>query len=324
MNALLTDRQYYHGILRLEEGEFGMRPLRFTDRQLAIYRSASEARLVRALCTAGVTLEFTTDAAWLELSFWVTSLSRNRANLTAIVDGVRQPVIELPVEEPGERSARVSLSGKPCRVQLHLPCLVGVELTGLSTDAGATFVRPSARQDWLYMAFGDSITQGMEAVDPSRIYPSQVALNLGVEQLNLGVGGGYFQPEIPEDVGLSPRLITVAYGANDRNLVDSEADFRRNADGFLSALERLYPDARKILIVPLWCAMEGQKGRFTDIAGIRAILREVAQRHPSYERIEGMALVPGNENYFHDGLHPNDLGFQMFSSSLIRRIGAIR
>lgn len=324
MRAVLTDRQYYHGILRLEEGEFGMRPLRFTDRQLAIYRSASEARLVRALCTAGVTLELTTDAAWLELSFWVTSLSRNRANLTAIVDGVRQPVIELPVEEPGERSARVFLSGKPCRVQLHLPCLVGVELTGLSTDAGATFVRPSARQDRLYMAFGDSITQGMEAVDPSRIYPSQVALNLGVEQINLGVGGGFFQPEIPEDVGLSPRLITVAYGANDRNLVDSEAEFRRNADGFLSALERLYPDARKILIVPLWCAMEGQKGRFTDIAGIRAILREVAQRHPSYERIEGMALVPGNENYFHDGLHPNDLGFQMFSSSLIRRIGMIR
>ena len=62
MNPILTDERYYHGLLRLEKGEFGMKPLRFTDRQLALYAAASEARETRALCTAGVTLEMMTDA----------------------------------------------------------------------------------------------------------------------------------------------------------------------------------------------------------------------------------------------------------------------
>ena len=56
MNTILTDERYYHGLLRLEKGEFGMKPLRFTDRQLALYAAANEARETRALCTSGVTL----------------------------------------------------------------------------------------------------------------------------------------------------------------------------------------------------------------------------------------------------------------------------
>lgn len=321
MNPILTDERYYHGLLRLERGEFGMKPLRFTDRQLALYAAAGEARETRALCTAGVTLEMMTDAPWLELRFYVTRLSRGRANVTAVAGGMRCPVVELPIEQPGECAARIDLSGEGMReVRVCLPCLVGAELTDLTLGEGTTAAEPIPRRGQLYLAFGDSITQGMEAVDPSRIYPTQVSLNLGMEQLNLGVGGAYFQPELLEDVGLSPSLVSVAYGANDRNLVDTEAAFRENVEGFLSGVERLYPAARKLLIVPLWCAMEGQKGKFADMAGIRTIIREIAKRHPAFQVIEGMAFVPGNESYLADGLHPNDLGFQLFSSSLIRRI----
>lgn len=324
MNPILTDERYYHGLLRLVKGERGMMPLRFSDRQLAMYRAANEARETRALCTAGVTLEMETDAPWLEMCFYAARLSRNRANVTAIADGMRCPVVELPLEQPGECRARIELPGEGVReVRVCLPCLTSAELTELTLGEGTTTVRPIPRRERLYLAFGDSITQGMESTDPSRIYPTQVSLNLGVEQLNLGVGGAYYQPELLEESGLTPSLVSVAYGANDRNLVDTEAQFRENVEGFLAGVERLYPKARKLLIVPLWCAMEGQKGRFADMAALRGILREIARRHPAFEVIEGMALVPGNASYFADGLHPNDLGFQLFSSSLIRRIGQI-
>ena len=170
MNPILTDERYYHGLLRLERGEFGMKPLRFTDRQLALYAAAGEARETRALCTAGVTLEMMTDAPWLELRFYVTRLSRGRANVTAVAGGMRCPVVELPIEQPGECAARIDLSGEGMReVRVCLPCLVGAELTDLTLGEGTTAAEPIPRRGQLYLAFGDSITQGMEAVDPSRI-----------------------------------------------------------------------------------------------------------------------------------------------------------
>lgn len=48
----------------------------------------------------------------------------------------------------------------------------------LTLGEDTTAAEPIPRRKQLYLAFGDSITQGMETVAPSRIYSTQVSLNL--------------------------------------------------------------------------------------------------------------------------------------------------
>ena len=59
---------FYHGILRMEETEGGVRLIRFTDSEMELY-SVSEARRIRAAVCVGESIAMVS-------SVWVASTSR--------------------------------------------------------------------------------------------------------------------------------------------------------------------------------------------------------------------------------------------------------
>ena len=66
------------------------------------------------------------------------------------------------------------------------------------------------------LCFGDSISQGYDALYPSNQYTPQLAKLLDAEEYNKAIGGEIFRPELAlarDD--FEPEYITVAYGTND-------------------------------------------------------------------------------------------------------------
>ena len=312
------NEQYIHGALCVEEGERGLLPRRFTEEQLDGYR-VLELRLQLARSCAGVTVEFETDAQWAELSLYLHFMRPGRqVSFTLYADGSHAGTLTFPTAREGQEiRARFRLPGRPCRAQIWLDPLALTEAAGLELSPGA-YVKPVPGRMGLYLAFGDSITQGMQAADaPARPYPMQIARVLDTELLNLGVCGGTFQPGLMRDVGLRPSLISVAYGVNDRNLVDTRAHFEENVTGFFDGLTALYPGVPTVVVLPLLCTQDGDTSRFATLQEIRCIIREAAQAHPGLRVLPGQDFMPLDPYFFRDGIHPTDAGFDRMTGLLL-------
>ena len=66
------------------------------------------------------------------------------------------------------------------------------------------------------LAFGDSITQGVDVVHPSLAYAPTLARLMDADSRNKGIGGEVFFPALLEEKeDLDPDFVTVAYGSND-------------------------------------------------------------------------------------------------------------
>ena len=318
---MILDERYIHGALFVDREAGSLTPRRFTPRQVEECYSVSEGRIIRALSAAGITFEADTDARWLTLRFTLTHPLRRQVSFTLFVDGVSQGVLTLPGPIPGPLEARFSLPGRPCRVRVYWHNLSCLSLCGAFVSEGACCI-PVPRRGKLYLAFGDSITQGMEAFDPARPYPMQVARAMGMELLNLGVGGGTYQPRLlPDCAGLTPSLITVLYGFNDRNLVPTRAQFEENVTGFFARLTALFPGVPTYVLLPTLSGVEENTDKFATLPEIQAIIREKASVHPGLTLMDGTAIMPYTPVFFRDAAHPTDTGFDRIARCLLDRLG---
>ena len=313
--------EYIHGAFFLEKGAHGLLPCRFTEKQLADCYRVSELRELLARSSAGVTVELETDARWLELSMELTFFRPERqVSFTVYADGKHAGTVSLSTPREGPLTVRFTLPGGPCPVQIWLDPLSRFELTGLTLSPGAS-ARPIPRREGLCVTFGDSITQGMEAFDPARPYPMQLARALNTELLNLGVCGGTYQPQmLPGFSGLRPSLITVLYGFNDRNLVPTRAQFEENVEGFLAGLASQFPGVPTYVILPTLSGVETNTDKFATLPEIRDIIREKAAAHPALTLLDGTSFMPYTQAFFRDAAHPTDRGFDVMTRCLLEQL----
>jgi lysophospholipase L1-like esterase len=171
---------------------------------------------------------------------------------------------------------------------------------------------------------GDSITQGYDAVFSSQCYANKMAHMLDAEIVNQAIGGEIFRPAIlDEQLPFAPDLITVAFGTNDWSGQTAE-NFEKNADGFYTKLANLYPNTPVFAILPIWRADWEKVTKAKPFHESRAILKALAEKHPNFHVIDGMALTPHLPAFFSDlYLHPNDLGFEIYAEELVRRMTEI-
>ena len=203
--------------------------------------------------------------------------------------------------------------------------------TGLVLDGGSHHLATPAppRPARLYVAYGDSITQGyFAATGTIHTYPDQVARKKGWSVINMGFGG---EPTVPSDgtaVGkLNGSIVTVAIGANDWGQNKAMATFVSDYNGLLDQIRALQPNVTLYCITPIWTSVEGvPNGQGQTIQAYRdAITQIVHQRmagDPNLHLIDGLTLVPHLLKYYVDGVHPNDAGFALYASNLAPRLVA--
>ena len=322
------------GAVYLDETDAGICFHRFTKEQEALYRSEHPQFLAKTVAAAGVRMAFQTDSESLTLkavlsaatsrSFYAFEIRVN-GSLLGCVDNVPGSDARNPSHcrayPLGEMEKTVALGKGEKTVEIFLPWSVKTELAAFSLDDGATFA-PLPKKAKRLMTFGDSITQGNDAVCPSNAYAVRLADAFGMELFDKGIGGEKFFPALAAcRDAFVPDLITVAYGTNDWNSCPTRKELEENCTAFFGTLRESYPDTRIFAITPIWRKDRDTEGKCCPFDEVKAIITEAVSPLSRVTLIEGDGLVPHEPRFFLDGyLHPNDEGFRCYSDNLIAKI----
>lgn len=320
------------GAVRAVETDNGICMYRFTEEQEVIYKQTDAGFYTKTFATAGIKLCFETDSRSLFMRVNVTrGSSREYFSFDVMVDDKMVGYIDnysdvnLPQDyttiqlADGEFSKSFSLGEGSKRVCIYLPWSVAVEIRELSLDDNA-FVNPIKPNKKL-LVFGDSITQGYDALRPSKRYAARLAEFLDAEEINKGIGGERFFPALARARDeFDPDYITVAYGTNDWNKTDEE-DFKERCYAFYEALSRNYPNARIVAITPIWRKDFTKETKFGDFSKVKRDIENIVKNFENVICIDGYEFIPQDEQYFADlRLHPNDRGFDHYFQNLSQKM----
>lgn len=324
------------GAVRVLENNGEIEFHRFTEEQEIVYGKKSDAqnRKFNERCKAasGMRFCFKTNSENLKMVFRVErSTSRlffsfdvfeNGKFIGALnnfnIDNLPSNYIEADFPL-GEFSKEFKLSKGDKEVCVYLPWSVCSTLLEFSIDDGA-YIKGVKPQKTL-LAFGDSITQGYDALRSSNRYVARLCDKLSVMEINKGIGGEVFFPELAKAKDdFNPDYITVAYGTNDFSTRDYD-DFKIRCKQFFEELSKNYPTSKIFAITPIWRKDYMGDRVFGDFFRAQEYIKEICKKLENVTVISGFDLVPKDEKYYSDlRLHPNDEGFKFYAENLYNEI----
>ncbi len=304
------------------EGEWTFH--RFSPRQALAYHEAGNEDFYRkTFASAGVRLAFRTDAASLSFDYrFGYGSSRPYGYFDVYADGALVAHLGLEKDDGERHVAEATLGPGAKDVEIYLPWSRSTFISPLRL-IDATFAEPLRRKHTM-ICFGDSITQGYDAIYPSLAYTEAIGRFLDADVINKAIGGDRFFPALLEEPdAFAPDFVTVAYGTNDWHH-RGEDEFRSHATAFYTRLAALYPTARIFALTPLWrkeAASHSPLGQ--DVRCVDAFIQDACAGLANVTLVPGDALVPHLPEFFSDGyLHPNDMGFCLYAQNLQRLLAA--
>ena len=319
------------GAAKIEEIKGEICFSRFTDEQRHLYKNRDADCYLRSLSSSGIKLSFKTNSKSLTLSVDVSPGSSRKYFSFDVFSGEtcighldnfneeEMPQKYIETAWPFEKTTKTfSLEGGIKDITIYFPWSVNTKLCELSLDDDATLV-PIKREKTL-LAFGDSITQGYDALRPSNTYVARLARALNADEIDKGIGGETFFPELAKAKDpVTPDIITVAYGTNDWSLLDKET-YEKNCALFFENLRNTYKDAKIFAITPIWRTDLSEVTKLGAFPELAEVIFAQAQKF-NIHVVSGLEMVPHDKNYFADlFVHPNDTGFEHFYKNLYQEI----
>ncbi|MBQ9986458.1 MAG: SGNH/GDSL hydrolase family protein [Oscillospiraceae bacterium] len=325
------------GAVEFKNDENGISFLRFTREQREHYNERSENYYRNTYSTAGIKLCFRTDSEKLYLKILAErASSRFYFSLDVLVDGKYIDSIDNFSDmeiaknyhamrcEVGQFEKRFPLGQGVKNICIHLPWSMVTTIVDMELD-DAAIIEP-IKQAKKLLAFGDSITQGYDALRPSKRYIANIAEALDAEEINKAIGGERFWPQLAAlKDDFSPDYITVAYGTNDwsRSRISGFENFEgflENCNSFFDNLRKNYPDAKIFAITPIWREDKDTLEADWKFDDSKDIISRIVKAY-NVEVIDGGELLPHDTDLFGDlRLHPNDDGFKLYFENLYRAI----
>ena len=291
---------------------------RFTEEESECYgRYRQEGYKQRTYNSASIRLAFVTDSARIAFNYrFLTTPCRDLGCFDVAVNGA---LVHYTAVEKGvlEGSADIALGCGEKTVEIYFPWSKGMSLADVTLDDGATFAPKKRRLKMIN--FGDSITHGYVALNPSLSYANQLGVLLDADGMNKAIGGDRFFPELMEcESGMTdPDIITVAYGINDW-ACHTRATVERRCRDFYFALSKKYPMAKIFAVSPIWSdRVNTPPEKFGDVlTAVDPIIRAATEDLANVTVIDGMTLAPNLGGFYTDGVHPNDLGMGVYARNL--------
>ena len=310
-----------HGALDVVDAGGGwVRPSRFSAAQLRALGSvrAWHPGLFRqmAACTAGVSVEFETDACTAALELRMGEVPRGtRGALEDVArhTGAEPPrpdavfvdaagrhlgplfpdeknLLSIDLADPEALALPLPGLGEPRHVRVWLPCLVPCELRSVHADGSYVAPVPARRQ---LLVLGDSIAQGFCAEDASRTWPALLAEHLGLDLVNQGVGGQVFQPgTVPAAEEVDAAAVVVELGENYRFEPCGAGPVARDVRAYLDEVASAWPDAPVwVLTTPPHLEVAYPTHPRSCAAEVDGIIAAAAARHAQMRLVDGGALL---------------------------------
>ncbi len=322
-------QEIVRGAVRIEEDDGYYHLLRFTESQANAYVEACKVDFERfddfykkTFATSGIRFAFRTDSR--RFSFTFRRMPRGSSRPFFCFDLYQNGMMTAHEEFRGngvtDGTVSFALDEGEKDVELYLPWSAHLDIKDVTVDDGST-VSGLYRKHRM-ICFGDSITHGYDARFPSLSYACSISRLLDADEINKGIGGEVFRPELLEECDpFSPDYITVAYGTNDWNRC-TRAELTERAEAFYKRLSELYPKARIFAITPI-CRLNGdQKTVFgAHCKEVDAAIRLACRGIANVTVIRGWSFTPANPDFYADAyLHPNDLGFGLYAANLYKAI----
>lgn len=307
---------------------------RFSEKQREHYKNIWKDFYDRTFCTSGIKLSFKTDSKTLGLDISVPqAISRSYFAFDIVKDGRLIGTIDNYSEcdmsgiycygefEIGDFSKEFNLGDGTKNVCIYFPWSARGVIRELSLDDGS-FVEPVIPSKKIIM-YGDSITQGYDALNPSMSYAERFCSMMDAEIFNKGIGGARFFPEVAtEGDGFEPDLITVAYGVNDwSNELDYDTFFN-NCKAFFTNLTETYNNIPIYAITPIWRrGYEDEKKAFGDFTLMSSCIQKATEECSAVKVLDGFNFIPHDEHFYADTfLHPNNEGFYHYAQNLFNAV----
>ena len=295
---------------------------RFTDAQMEAYRSYSADFYKKTMATAGVRLQFVTSSEQLTMTGeTVSASSRKFFAFDVYVNGALVfHTLEGTDDTPTPYTLSVNLGKSEAKqVCVYFPWSAQTNIASLELDDGASF-EPYAKA-YKMICFGDSITHGYDARNPSFSYASRLADMMRADYINKGIGGEIFFPSLAAlKDPIEPDYITVAYGTNDWSKSQKDV-FERDAALFYAALSRNYPNTKIFALAPVWRKSYTDKKPIGAFSNVAKTLERIAADLPNVTFVDCFDFIPHEEQYYApDVLHPNDAGFLLYATEVYKAI----
>ncbi len=318
-------REIASGCFGISANEAGVRFERMPQNLAEFYRQ-QEASRIRLECPSSVRLRFVTDSPSVRLNLRYGAAARSFYQGVVLCESGEAAAFG-PAEACSQWFGEIGLSSKgggERRYDIWLPHLVGVEVVSLEFDNGCSF-GAVPRSKFMWLAAGDSITQGMTVPLPTESWVARTALSLGVDVSNWGIGGAKMAPNIGEALKeCSYGLLTLAYGTNDFNGNVPPDTYAENARKVISYHAALHPDVPVLLITPIpWSGRTEPNALGATLEDYRVAIAAVGREFSCCRIIEGPSLIADDPCLFVDNVHPNIAGMARYAGNLEREIRAV-
>lgn len=296
--------------------------LRFTEEEFKAYQTYRNQDLnEKTLSPAGVRLSFITNSQSFGITFrCFKSSSRPFGYFDVYENGVLTNHFGIDNIDGEVATFNVKLSSNEKHVEIYFPWAVKVDFKDVCIDDGATLT-PKNR-DKNILCYGDSITHGYNAIYPSLSYSSKLAKKLNADIVNKAIGAEIFFPELSAcKPSRNYDFVTVAYGTNDWSKCSKEV-FTNNAKTFFENLYSNYKNTPVFVITPIWRA-DLNSTPIIDIPFFKMhdVIKDFCKDYPNFKVINGVNSTPHLEEFYSDKyLHPNDLGFSIYTENLYNEI----
>lgn len=311
-------KDIFRHCVQVREDGGALYPLRFSDERLADYKNYPHVPY--AECTAGVTMEFTTDAATVSMDYKIT---RNFCNTGFDIYENGEYVGNVGKDKMRGTIAYTRKSADAASdIIICLPTASHVALSNFELGSFRTDVTGDKPK---VLVLGDSISQGLFGTTPSRNWPFLLAQECGLDYLNLSVGGETFRKSaLDDDVPFAPDHIIVALGTNDLFYTRYINAISKDVEDYTAQLNLIYPDVPVTFITPFTqMYMNASSNMFnsTRYYALRDVIAEIAAQY-GYAVIDGSDLVPAGVEYFaeNDAVHLSSLGFETVASNLAKKL----
>lgn len=327
-------KDLFHNILFVEEEDGYLVPYRHTHAQCEYYKNVPYGAIMgeKAYCSAGVTLEFDTDATdvmllWRHTHGYSRTDKDRGSSLDLYINGTlrAQSLIECTRDLPMATAFHLGNGHK--RVVITLPHTYNFCLKDIVLPEGATLTAvPKRARKILFL--GDSITQGIGAAFSSTGYAMQAGMQLDCEAVNQSIAAIRFEWDSLDNNYFMPDLISVAYGTNDWSARDNKAEYDEYASKFFARMNELYPGVPVAVLSPVK-RCRGMSDRHPEHpdsyleSELYGALTRLCAPYPQMKCIDGWTLMPHTADFFLDGIHPNDLGMTWYANSVVKFIRSL-
>lgn len=163
---------------------------------------------------------------------------------------------------------------------------------------------------------GDSITQGYFTT-PAGSYAARYANHYKADFHNVAIGGAVFYNYGDAAMAYPWNDLIICFGTNDCGWRTLD-EYRAAATATLDAVtKREHAHVTLLSSIPFPAARHDETpDRLERLAAMREILKELAAEY-KVRYIDGSTLVPDDEKYFCDNVHPNDEGMALYGKNFI-------